>query len=231
LAISILASPLRSLFHFFQEERPSMSAQRRIQLISPLILALLVSAGCGPAQLPSPTITAAPTASPTPTSTPTVTPSPTLTPTPSITPTATPAVPDWPVLESGDWDIPEVFVLQRLLRHHGYTIPADGKFGKVTAAQVLAFQDAHSLPTTGMVDALTWSALVEDVLLEEGDSDQAVRALQHLLKYKFGYESEVDGTFGPATTEAVRRFQASVNLPVDGIVGDQTWQALIATQP
>jgi peptidoglycan hydrolase-like protein with peptidoglycan-binding domain len=82
-----------------------------------------------------------------------------------------------------------------------------------------------------MVDALTWSALVEDVLLEEGDSDQAVRALQHLLKYKFGYESEVDGTFGPATTEAVRRFQASVNLPVDGIVGDQTWQALIATQP
>ena len=37
----------------------------------------------------------------------------------------------------------------------------------------------------------------------------------------------VDGVFGPKTTEAVRRFQRANRLKVDGIVGRQTWSALV----
>jgi peptidoglycan hydrolase-like protein with peptidoglycan-binding domain len=38
---------------------------------------------------------------------------------------------------------------------------------------------------------------------------------------------EVDGDFGPKTTEAVRAFQAEHSLTVDGKVGNQTWPELV----
>jgi peptidoglycan hydrolase-like protein with peptidoglycan-binding domain len=38
---------------------------------------------------------------------------------------------------------------------------------------------------------------------------------------------DVDGIFGPKTEAAVRGFQQNDNLSVDGIVGRQTWTALL----
>jgi peptidoglycan hydrolase-like protein with peptidoglycan-binding domain len=44
-----------------------------------------------------------------------------------------------------------------------------------------------------------------------------------------GYPIEATGVFDEATDEAVRQFQASNGLQVDGIVGENTYQALDAS--
>jgi peptidoglycan hydrolase-like protein with peptidoglycan-binding domain len=55
-----------------------------------------------------------------------------------------------------------------------------------------------------------------------------VERLQLMLNFVKGVDDlDVDGIFGPKTEAAVRAFQQNGNLSVDGIVGKQTWTALL----
>src|SRR5215472_14837124 len=63
-------------------------------------------------------------------------------------------------------------------------------------------------------------------LVRQGDQQHPVRTLQYLLRAR-GHNVTVDGIFGPATDAAVRAFQQQKGLAVDGIVGPDTWSALI----
>ncbi|MBV5262022.1 hypothetical protein FLX56_26850 [Synechococcus moorigangaii CMS01] len=55
-----------------------------------------------------------------------------------------------------------------------------------------------------------------------------VRYVQRLLQRLLSLEDfTIDGHFGPQTEQAVRRFQLSAELTIDGIVGGQTWMALL----
>ena len=65
-------------------------------------------------------------------------------------------------------------------------------------------------------------------LVREGDGEHPVRTLQHLLRAR-NQSVDVDGIFGPKTDAAVRAFQTDKHLAVDGIVGPNTWSALIIT--
>lgn len=66
--------------------------------------------------------------------------------------------------------------------------------------------------------------------LREGDSGEDVREVQSRL-YSLGYLSgDVDGDFGSATAEAVRKFQSDRGLEADGIVGAQTYYALMGRE-
>lgn len=65
-------------------------------------------------------------------------------------------------------------------------------------------------------------------VLRRGDDGQPVRTLQYLLRAR-GRTVAVDGDFGRATERAVRSFQASRGLAVDGVVGERTWSALVVT--
>lgn len=65
-------------------------------------------------------------------------------------------------------------------------------------------------------------------LVRKGDQQHPVQTLQHLLRAR-GQNLTVDGTFGAKTDAAVRAFQQQKALAVDGIVGPNTWSALILT--
>lgn len=62
-------------------------------------------------------------------------------------------------------------------------------------------------------------------LLRRGTSGPDVRDLQTVLA-ALGYPLRCDGVFGPATADAVRRFQSDRGLTADGVVGPATRAAL-----
>jgi peptidoglycan hydrolase-like protein with peptidoglycan-binding domain len=65
-------------------------------------------------------------------------------------------------------------------------------------------------------------------VVRRGARDHPVRTLQHLLR-AHDQNVMVDGIFGSRTEAAVRAFQDSHGLDVDGVVGPRSWQALIVT--
>jgi N-acetylmuramoyl-L-alanine amidase len=65
-------------------------------------------------------------------------------------------------------------------------------------------------------------------IIRAGDVGGDVRDVQHrLLAVGAPIGLELDGRFGPATEAAVRWFQADRRLPVDGLVGPDTWAQLV----
>ncbi|KAA3646802.1 MAG: peptidoglycan-binding protein [Chloroflexi bacterium] len=148
-------------------------------------------------------------------------------PTPTLTPTPEPIVNAWPIVKQGDTGA-EVTALQHLLRSYGYVLVVDGNFGPQTKNRVQGFQMTEGLTVDGIVGPDTWSALISGKTVQNGSIGDAVRAAQSLLVNKFGAGIAVDGTFGPLTESAVEDFQTANFLLVDGIIGPQTWQALIS---
>ena len=63
------------------------------------------------------------------------------------------------------------------------------------------------------------------MILRRGDTGKAVRKLQRSLGFT---GDDVDGLFGPATQRAVRAFQRTNGLAVDGVVGRNTHGAMKA---
>ena len=65
--------------------------------------------------------------------------------------------------------------------------------------------------------------------LSSGSTGQDVRRLQRILvMIKLLDYTHITGTFGAQTVQAVKDFQTSQSLTVDGVAGPATWQALPA---
>ncbi len=130
----------------------------------------------------------------------------------------------WPLVKQGDKGS-RVTSAQHLLNARGASIEADGAFGPATREAVVSFQRSKNLTPDGIIGPNTWQALV--LTVQSGSDGAAVRAAQTMLN-AHGASLQVDGAFGPATREAVVSFQKSRNLTQDGIVGPNTWQALLS---
>ena len=69
-------------------------------------------------------------------------------------------------------------------------------------------------------------------VLQKGSKGEQVKALQRMLYamgYNLGSNNPIDGSFGSKTDSAVRAYQKSKGLTVDGIVGAKTWGSLLGT--
>lgn len=132
-------------------------------------------------------------------------------------------------------------------------LPLDNYFGSQTRSAVEQFQKFYGLPVTGIVDRNTWneirriydeiiSGLPEGYsgkkakaypgfILSEGMRGNDVRDFQTYISLVGRYyndipEIPVTGYFGNQTKNAVITFQRSFGLPVNGVVGAQTWNAV-----
>jgi peptidoglycan hydrolase-like protein with peptidoglycan-binding domain len=119
---------------------------------------------------------------------------------------------------------------------HRLNLPADGIFGPGTRHAVKLFQLRHHLLADGQVGPHTWQALergqtrhrqakrthIDDGILRLGDTGLKVQHVQRLLHL------HITGHYDRRTYRAVRRFQHSHRLLVDGEVGPHTLQALRA---
>ena len=134
--------------------------------------------------------------------------------------------------------------------------PADGKFGVDTEAAVRAFQRVFRLTEDGIIGNATWYRVTylfnavkrlseldsEGIRIDElprryeqllslGDTGDQVRVIKYYLNVISTYYNTiptipVNDVFDQETEAAVRAFQQTFGLPVDGIVGRQTWQAM-----
>lgn len=148
-------------------------------------------------------------------------------------------------LSSGDRG-GDVTILQNRLNCFRYTSmlggPADGIFGPKTAAAVRAFKhDAELNGDTGFPDNAiagfgfydaSWLYTFAGGRAIWGPPDHVQRNgfdvvfLQVLLKKLGFYSSFIDGYYGSNTRAAVRAFQSSEGISVDGVVGPVTFYHL-----
>lgn len=70
------------------------------------------------------------------------------------------------------------------------------------------------------------TVMVELSVLKKGSKGEEVKTLQRLLN-AFGYNLSVDGDFGSKTQSALRSYQKSNSLEVDGICGTNSWNSLL----
>ena len=115
-----------------------------------------------------------------------------------------------------------------------------GEFGSGTERAVREFQQRRALLVDGKVGPETWEELVEagyalgDRVLYlrypfvRGDDVRALQGRLNLIGFDAG---RPDGILGERTDHAIRDFQANVGLPVDGIVGATTLDALTRLRP
>ncbi|MFN6536700.1 MAG: peptidoglycan-binding protein [Nostoc sp. EkiNYC01] len=88
---------------------------------------------------------------------------------------------------------------------------------KTTAATT----QAKKTSTTSSASSATNQRRNSNYLMK-GDEGENIRVLQERLRVAGFYYGNATGIFGPITEEAVKRFQDSYNLSVDGVVGPAT---------
>lgn len=146
----------------------------------------------------------------------------------------------------------DTLTMQRDLNVLGLDPPLkeDGVMGTNTKKALADFQTKMLLPSTGVPDPATFSALrraVTAVLQARTGSDTATSGFWSSFADAIGISSDVmdtktvqhmlnvlgssprlaeDGRKGPMTTQAIKDFQAHNGLKVDGIVGPETASAL-----
>ena len=117
---------------------------------------------------------------------------------------------------------------------NGVQVTAVGNLGKKSGYNTRYWTKHGKLPWVDYSGVIVVAGGAKTVnvnlnVLKRGDKGAQVKAAQALLvNAGFGVGSSgCDGSFGPATQTAVDKFQAAKKLSRDGVIGAQTWAALL----
>ncbi|MEC4813472.1 MAG: peptidoglycan-binding protein [Scytonema sp. PMC 1069.18] len=131
--------------------------------------------------------------------------------------------------------------IQSCLKNLGYfNGPVNGNFASLTEQAVIQFQRANRLRPDGIVGSNTQQLLQSQCqsrnsrrssanvsgMMRRGSSGSEVSQLQRNLQQLRYFNSGITGFFGSETEEAVMRFQQSVGILPDGVVGANTKEAI-----
>ena len=129
-----------------------------------------------------------------------------------------------------------VMNLQKLLADRGfYNGAVDGIMGSQTRSAIIAAQKAYNLTTDGVAGPQTLAALESDGAKAStttisstttSTKSEQVSSLQELLSKRGFYNGAVDGIMGPQTRNAIIAAQKNYGLVTDGIAGNQTLASL-----
>ena len=106
------------------------------------------------------------------------------------------------------------------------------RIGRFLAAFMLALTAGGAVVVAGAAPAQADGCYTWNRNLSQGMTGEDVRQLQIRVAGYPGYNAELalDGSYGPATTAAVKRFQQAYGLTADGAAGPQTFNKIYALQ-
>lgn len=137
--------------------------------------------------------------------------------------------------------------------HHVKGMAADIRVQGITPAEVAKYAESIGIQRIGLYDNFVhigsdttkkfWkghdqvkvdtfggkpkTVALELPVLRRGMKGEAVEALQVLLSAATQYNLAPDGSFGSATENALKAYQKSAHLDVDGSCGKATWSSLL----
>lgn len=139
-------------------------------------------------------------------------------------------------LQTGNQGLQVTSLQQKLTAAGYYNGPITGFYGSATQVAVRRFQEAQGLVVDGIAGPTTLSTLYgtasgssnlpPGILLRRGSRGIAVTQLQNRLKTQGFYNGSLTGYYGRLTEAAVRDFQRSRGLSVNGLAGPTTLAAL-----
>lgn len=110
----------------------------------------------------------------------------------------------------------------------GRLLVAGAACGALAFGSLASAPAALAAPAPAVSVAAVSASAAAWPVVAQGENSANVRTVQHLLNAA-GRSVDADGVFGAGTAAAVSAFQSDRGLSADGIVGEQTWTALITT--
>jgi len=136
---------------------------------------------------------------------------------------------------------PRLEEIQAVLNNQGYdTGNTDGRICQNTRQAIKNFQESIGVKSTGYINKLTLNE-IEDIRRVKEELElkhvhkinipsrklaASTKEIQTALKNAGFDPGAIDGKMGPMTKQALKEFQRTKGLKVDGVAGSKTWKEL-----